>query len=99
VRFSLQLRQHNPCLLLVLPGFISVAGFARLVALEEEYLAQAFIGIDLGWQRGAVGNFQRHKAFPLGLKGRYVHNNAAARIGGFSDADGQHVARDFEIFH
>jgi hypothetical protein len=87
VRFPLQFRQHDPRLLLLFSCLVFVAGFARLVALEEENLAKAFIGIDLGRQGSTVGNLKRDKAFPLGLKRRYVYDDAAAGVGGFADAD------------
>jgi hypothetical protein len=54
--FSSQFGQHDSRLLLVFAGFVFVAGFARLVALEEQDLAESFIGIDLGGERRAVGN-------------------------------------------
>src|SRR5579864_9131890 len=66
----LQLRQHDPTLLLVFSGFVFVAGFARLVALEEEDLAEAFIGIDFGRQRRGIGDFQSDEPFPFGFKWR-----------------------------
>jgi hypothetical protein len=77
---KLKLRQNNSLLFLIFSGFVFVAGFARLVALEEEDLAKAFIGIDFGRQRGAVRDFQCDKAFPLRLKGRYVYDDAAAGV-------------------
>jgi hypothetical protein len=46
--FSSQLGHHNPRLLLVLACFVLIAGFARLVALEEEDLAEA-----LPWNRSS----------------------------------------------
>ena len=36
---------------------------------------------------------------PLRLEGRDIYNDAAARVGGFADADGEHLARDAEVFH
>jgi hypothetical protein len=56
-RDRLQLGQHNSLLLLVLAGFVFVAGFAGLVALEEENLAETFVGIDLGWQGRCIRDF------------------------------------------
>lgn len=56
VRFPLQLRQNDPGLLLVFAGFVSVADFAGFIALEEKNLAEAFIGINFGRQRRAVGD-------------------------------------------
>jgi hypothetical protein len=95
----LQLGQHDSLLFLVLAGFVFVAGFAGFVALEEEDLAEALIGVDLGRQRSGIGDFQSNKAFPFGLKGSHVHDNAAAGIGGFPDADGEHVTGNLEVLH
>src|SRR5438270_9084132 len=61
IHTGLQFRQHNPRLLLVFPGFVFVADVGRLVALEEENLAEAFIGINLCRKGRAVGNFQGDK--------------------------------------
>ena len=33
-----------------------------------------------------------------GLKGRYVYDDAAARVGAFAQTDRKHVARHFEVF-
>src|SRR6516164_11371109 len=76
----LQLRQHDSLLALVLAFFVPIAGLTRLVALKKQNLTQAFIGIDAGRQRRRVGDLQRHKAFPFGLKWRDVHDDAAARV-------------------
>src|SRR3954467_12968281 len=38
-------------------------------------------------------------ALPLGLKGRDVDDDAAARVSRLAEADGEHVARDAEEFH
>jgi hypothetical protein len=98
-RDRLQLGQHDPCLLLVFAGFVFVADVGWLVALEEEDLAQALIGVNLGGQGRAIGDFKRDKAFPLRLKGGYVDDDAAAGVRGLADADGQNVTRDFEVLN
>jgi len=78
---------------------LSLSCFARLIALEEQIWQKSFIGIDLGGERLLLEIIQGDKAFPFGFKRRNVHNDAAAGIGGFAYADGQDIARDFEIFH
>src|SRR5215831_5814073 len=90
--------QNNSALCLVLPLLILVADFAILVALKEQYLAQSFVGIDLCGQRRGVADLQSNKSLPLGLKWRHIHDDSAARIGGFSQAHGQHIPRNSEIF-
>ena len=36
---------------------------------------------------------------PLRLEWGDIHNDAAARVSGFADANGKHLARDAEVFH
>ena len=84
---------------LILPLLVLVADFAIFVALKEQHLAQSFVGINLRGQRCGVADLERHKAFPLGLKRRHIHDDPAPRVGGFAQADRQHVAWDPEIFH
>ena len=36
---------------------------------------------------------------PLGFQRRHVDNDAAAGVGGFAQADGEHVARYAEVLH
>src|SRR5205085_7222937 len=76
-----ELREDDPLLRLVLPFAIGVAHFAGLIRLEEQDLAQAFVGVDTRGQWRGVRDFERDKAFPLRLKRRDVHNDAAARVG------------------
>src|SRR6186713_3115351 len=71
---SLYLRQRHTRLLEVLPLLIRVRPFARLVALEEQDLRDAFIGVDLRRQWGRVRDLERDEAFPLGLERRDVHD-------------------------
>jgi hypothetical protein len=47
---------------------------------------------------GVVLELQRHIAFPFRLERRDVDDDAAARIGRLAQADGQHAARDAEVF-
>src|SRR3954470_8483136 len=95
----LQLRKNYPLLVLILPFAIFVAGLAGLVGLEEEDLAESFVGVDLGGQGRGVRDLERNEAFPLGLERRDVHDDAAARIGALADADGQDVTGDLEVLH
>ena len=96
---ALRLGQGNAGLSHVFAFAVFVGGFAHFVALKEEDLRHAFAGINFGGQRRGVGKFQRHIAFPFRLERGHVHDDAAARVGGFAQAHGQHVARDAEIFH
>src|SRR3990167_1008281 len=95
------LGQRHAHLALVFAAAVLVAGLADvvLVALEEQHLGTAFTGVDLGRQRCGVAELQRHVAFPLGLEGRDVDDDAAAGVGALAQADGQHVARDAEVLH
>src|SRR4029077_15044941 len=95
--FALQSRQDDAPLRLVLPFFVLVADFAVFVALKEEHLAEPLVGVNLRGQWRGVADFQRDEPFPLRLKRRYVHDDPPARIGGFPQADRQHVARNPEI--
>src|SRR6266702_1277984 len=94
-----ELGEDDPLLILVLALAVGVADFAGLISMEEQDLAKPLVGIDFGWQRCSVGDFQGDETFPLRLKGGYIHNNSTARIGGFTHADGQHIARDPKIFN
>ena len=38
-------------------------------------------------------------AFPFGLEGSHVDDDAAAGVGAFAEAYGEHVARDAKVFH
>src|ERR1700687_379843 len=93
---SLQLRQHDPLLRLVFAFAVSVADFADFVGLEEEDLAQAFVGVDTSREGRGVGDFEGDEAFPLGLEWRYVDDDAAARIRALTDADRQYGAGNLE---
>lgn len=67
--------------------------------LQKKDLSDAFVGINLSRKWCGVGNFKCNVTLPFGLKGSYVDNYAAARIGAFAQADGENGARDAEIFH
>src|SRR5579864_7164364 len=94
-----QSRQDNSLLRLVLPFFVFVRDFAFFVRLEKNHLAQSFVRVDSRRERRRVADFERDEAFPLRLEWSDVHNNSAARIRRFSDAQRQHISRDSEIFH
>ncbi len=84
---------------MILALLIFVADFAIVVGLEEDDLAQSFICINLCRQRSGVADLESHETFPLRLERCDVDDDAAARVGGFTDADGQHVARNLEVLH
>src|SRR5574343_136566 len=92
------LRQGDADLPLVFAAAILVGGFADFVGLEEEHLCAALASVDLGGQRRGVGKLQGHVAFPFRLEGRDVDDDAAARVGALAQADGEHAARDAEVF-
>src|SRR5690606_29946296 len=84
---GLQLGEGHPALAHIFAGAVGIAGLAGLVALEEEELAGALIGVDLGGERRRVAELQRDMALPAGLERGHVHDDAAARIGGLAEAD------------
>src|SRR6185369_9182272 len=55
-------RKRDAALALVFSGLVAVRDLAGFVALEEEELAGALVGVDLRRQRRGVGEFQRHVA-------------------------------------
>src|SRR4029077_15967217 len=83
--WSLIRRSHPWCrdaaLVLVLALAICVRGLAVLVALEEQHLGDALVGVDLGRQRRGVRDLEGHVALPLGLEGRDVGDEPAAGVG------------------
>src|SRR5690625_1926264 len=91
-------RQGHTALAHVFSGAVGVGHFAFLVRFEKEELGHALVGVDARRQRRGVGKLQRHVAFPFGLQRGYVDDDAAAGVGGFAQADGEHVARNAEIF-
>src|ERR1700730_1351824 len=97
-RTVLELRQHDSLLILVLALTVRVTGLAHLVGLKEQYLAQPFIGVDLGRQGRRVRDLECHKALPLGFKRRHVDNDAASRISRLADTNCQHIAGNLEVF-
>src|SRR5690606_3174305 len=92
-------RQGDAALALILATPILVRHLALLVGFEEQHLCHTLVGVDLGRQRGGVGELQGHMAFPLGFQRGDVDNDTAAGVGALAQADGQHIARDAEVFH
>src|SRR6516162_10418677 len=95
--WSLNERQGQSTLVLILALLVGVADLARSISPEEENLGDAFTRVDLGGQGGGVADFQRNPATPLRLERGDIHDNAAAGVGRFADADGDHVPRDFKV--
>src|ERR1051326_8037298 len=56
---GLKLGQHDSLLRLIFPFTVGVAGFTDLVGLEEDDLAEAFVGIDACRKWSGIGDFQR----------------------------------------
>src|SRR5947199_9679269 len=77
----LKFRQHDSLLRLVFAFAVGVANFADFVGLEEEDLAQAFVGVDAGRKRRRVRDFQGAEASPLGLEWGEVDDNAQSSVG------------------
>ena len=92
------LRQGDAALALVLAAPVLVGDLARLVALEEQQLGHALVGVDLRRQVGGIGELEGDVALPLGFERRDVDDDSAAGVGGLADAQGQHVAGNPEIF-
>jgi hypothetical protein len=66
---SLQFPQHNPLPRLVFALAVGVAGFAHLVGLEEQNLAESFVGVDARRKRCGVGDFEVTKPSHSGSNG------------------------------
>ena len=86
-------------LALVFATTVFVAHIADFIALEEEHLSATLACIDAGRQRRRIAELQRHVAFPLGLEGRHVDDDAAAGIRALAKANCQHATGDAEILH
>src|SRR6266849_2012301 len=70
-----------------------------LLKLLVGLLEHVLVRVDLGGQRRGVADLERHVALPLGLEGRDVRDDAAARVGGLAHADCEDIARDLEVLH
>ena len=77
---SLKLGKNDSLLVLVFSLAVGIANLTRFVRAKEEDLAQSFVGVGIGWERGCVGDLEGYEAFPLWLEGRYVDNDSASRI-------------------
>src|SRR5439155_25857270 len=93
----LEYRQGQAALPHIFSLAVGVGGLARLLAAEEEELADPLAGIDLGGQRRRIRDLDGDVAFPFGLERRDVDDDAATRIGRLAETDHQHVARHAEI--
>src|SRR5215831_6494951 len=91
------LRQRDALLPLVLAAAILVGRLAHFVRLEEDHLRDALVGVDLRGQRRRVRELEGDEAFPLGLEGRYVHDDTAPGVRALAEADREHVARNAEV--
>ena len=78
-------------------SYYGVSHLTLLVPLEEEHLGDSLVGVDLRRQRGGVGDFDRDVPLEFRFERGDVDDNAAARIGGFAQADCQDVAGDLEV--
>jgi thymidylate synthase (FAD) len=84
-------------LVLVLAGPILVGGVAG-IALKEEQLADALVGVDAAIGPGGIAELQGEVPLPAGLGGRGVHNDAEAGIGALAQADHGDVGRHPHFF-
>src|SRR3989344_4765137 len=66
-------------LALILPAAILIRSLADLVALDEDHLRHAFVGVDFRGQRRGVGEFERDVPFPFGFERSYVHYYSTIR--------------------
>ena len=73
----------------IFTGLAGIADLARLVALQEQKLADALMRVDARRQRRGVADFDRHLAFPLGLQRGDVHDDATAGVSGLAQTDDQ----------
>src|SRR3954468_4567709 len=95
----LELGQGHPGLLLVLALLVGITGLANVVCvgLEEEDLANPFVGVNLGGQGSGITDLEGNVAFPVRLERGHVGYDPAPGVGGFTHTDGQHVPRNAEV--
>src|SRR3546814_19334682 len=91
--------QCDPALSHIFAGAVRIAGFTWLVALQEEELARAFVGVDLCGQRRGIGKLQRHMTFPARFQRSDVNDDAAAGISALAQPNDQHVTGNPKIFN
>jgi hypothetical protein len=94
-----QLGEDDAGLGLVFAFFVFVGDFTLFVGFEEQDLAEALVGVNLCGQRCGVADLEGDEAFPFGLERGDVDDDAAAGVGGFAEADREHVARNAEILY
>src|SRR5437763_2548123 len=96
-RGTSDLRQRHLELRLVLALLVAVRRVAGLVALEEEDLRDPLVGVNLRGNGRRIRDLERRRPLPFGLERRHVHDDAAPRVGGLAEADGQDVTRYAEV--
>jgi len=82
---TLQLRQYDSLLMLVLSLAIGVADLAHLIGLEEQNLAQAFVGVD------ALGECEKDCGVWVLPRGCLGWNKCAGHGGGFDNSQVQEI--------
>ena len=61
-------------------------------------MCEAFVSVDGSGEGCRVGDFESDVAFPTGLERGDVHDDAAASVGRFADADGEHIFWNAKVF-
>src|SRR3990172_10108020 len=79
-KMPLSYRQGNFRLSHVFPFAVCIGNLTLLCRLIKKDLGDPFVGINFRWQRCGIGNFKRHKTFPLRFERRDIDNDAAAGI-------------------
>ena len=92
------MRTEISTLSLVFAAAIRVRRFAHFIAFEEQDLGDALVRVDFGRQRCRIREFERDISFPFRLERRHVDDDPATRVGRLAEADGQHRARNAEVF-
>ena len=93
-RKSVDARECQAGLILILATLICVTHSADAFGPQEDHLSDPLIGINLGWKWRGVTDFDGDLAAPFWLKRRDIHNDAAAGVGALANADGKDVARN-----
>ena len=73
----------DPCLTLVFSLSVFIGCFALIIALQEEYLCDTFIGIDLRWKRCSVRDLNGNMPLKTRFKRRNIHDDTTSCIGTF----------------
>ena len=71
--------------------------FSTLITLEEDDLADAFVGIDLAVRVTAVGQLDGEMAPPAWLNRSHVADDSEAGVGGLANADTEYVLGHVEL--